>query len=301
MSQFTRFGQAAVDYNSTIIGALELSEKKWVLAVQLPGFDRHSRHMLDACGAGLVSFVERKAIALDPNFAPAYAVRGWLKFQQIWKFGLDFATQEKEFEKDIRLALALDPTNVDAHAGLIQYLADMGQWTETSAELDRALQDHPRNIEILLQAAAQLPCLGRPEEGVAMADLALRLDPRIPRGRLAYFAWSYFMGRKFERAIEVIDQIPEEIKSPFTRFYRAASYAFLGRAEEGQRAKADLVAKNGEQVMEIWTNEGWVFARTNEQDFLRETFRKLGFRICATDEELKKIDDPKRLPECVKS
>src|SRR5580658_5852827 len=51
--------QAALDYNSTIIGALELSEKKWVLAVQLPGASRHSRHVLEACGDGLVSFVER--------------------------------------------------------------------------------------------------------------------------------------------------------------------------------------------------------------------------------------------------
>jgi hypothetical protein len=51
--------QAAIDHNSTIIGALELSEKKWVLAVQLPGVDRHSRHVLDACGERLVSFVER--------------------------------------------------------------------------------------------------------------------------------------------------------------------------------------------------------------------------------------------------
>ena len=58
MSQFTGFGQAAVDYNSTIIGALELSEKKWVLAVQAPGVDRHSRHVLDACGDRLVCFVE---------------------------------------------------------------------------------------------------------------------------------------------------------------------------------------------------------------------------------------------------
>src|ERR1700758_4283308 len=59
MSQFSGSPQAAIDYNSPIIGALELSEKKWVLAVQLPGVDRHSRHVLDACGAGLVSFVER--------------------------------------------------------------------------------------------------------------------------------------------------------------------------------------------------------------------------------------------------
>jgi hypothetical protein len=37
--------QAALDYNSTIIGALELSEKKWVLSVQLPGVSRYSQHV----------------------------------------------------------------------------------------------------------------------------------------------------------------------------------------------------------------------------------------------------------------
>jgi tetratricopeptide (TPR) repeat protein len=222
--------------------------------------------------------------------------------------GLDSATQanettiqEKELEKDMRLALALDPSNASAHAGLIQYLADTGQWTELSAEIDRALQDHPRNLSVLTQAAAQLPCLGRPEEGVAMADLALRLDPQMPRGRLGYFAMAYFLGRKFSRVIEVNDRTPEENKVWSTRFAGAASYAFLGRPEEAQRAKADLVAKDGEQVMEIWVNNGQLYQRTNEQDLLREAFRKLGFRICATEEELKKIDNPKRLPECVKS
>jgi len=59
MYQLSRSTQAALDYNSTIIGALELSEKKWVLAVQLPGVSRHSRHLLEACGDGLASFVER--------------------------------------------------------------------------------------------------------------------------------------------------------------------------------------------------------------------------------------------------
>ena len=59
MPRFKGSAQATVDYNSTIIGALELSEKKWVLAVQLPGVERHSRHVLDACGDKLVSFVER--------------------------------------------------------------------------------------------------------------------------------------------------------------------------------------------------------------------------------------------------
>jgi transposase len=59
MSQISGSPQTALDYDSIIIGALELSEKKWVMAVQLPGVGRHSRHVLDGCGDKLISFVER--------------------------------------------------------------------------------------------------------------------------------------------------------------------------------------------------------------------------------------------------
>ncbi len=59
MSQFARPTLVAPDYDRTIIGALELSEKKWVLAVQLPGVKRHSRHVLGASGDELAAFIER--------------------------------------------------------------------------------------------------------------------------------------------------------------------------------------------------------------------------------------------------
>jgi hypothetical protein len=59
MSQVMGLAHAAPNYNSTILGAPELSEKKWVLAVQLPGVNRHLRRVLQACGRRVVSFVER--------------------------------------------------------------------------------------------------------------------------------------------------------------------------------------------------------------------------------------------------
>ena len=95
--------------------------------------------------------------------------------------------------------------------------------------------------------------------------------------------------------------MPEESQNKFSRFFHAASYALLGRREDAERVKADLIAKNGEQVLEIWVNTGEVFARTIERDLEIEGFRKLGLRICATEEELKKFDNPKRLPECLKT
>jgi len=41
------------------IGALELSEKKWVLAVQFPGVKRHTRRVSGESGEELATFIER--------------------------------------------------------------------------------------------------------------------------------------------------------------------------------------------------------------------------------------------------
>jgi len=48
-----------LDYGVTIIGALELSGKSWVLAVQLPGVKRHSKHVLGPSCEDLVALIER--------------------------------------------------------------------------------------------------------------------------------------------------------------------------------------------------------------------------------------------------
>jgi TolB-like protein len=283
-----------------------LSEAKQRAPANLSAYDFYllarERRVLNSKEGNVkgLEYIE-KAIALDPSLASAYATRAWLKFQKYWLFDLPWAPLMKEFESDLRLALALDPPNADAHAGLIRYFADKGQWAETSAEIDRSVRDNPTNNMVLSFAAQQMPYLGRPEEGVAMADLVLRLDPQMPPGRRSTLIPAYLFGRKFERVIELSDQIPEESRDRVTLLLRAASFAFLGRVEDAQRAKADLIAKKGEQVMEIWFNEGEVFARTTEQELEREAFRKLGLRICATEEELKKFDNPKRLPECVKT
>src|SRR5208283_565003 len=48
-----------LDYDTTIIGTLELSENKWVLAVQLSGIKRHTRHILGANGEELAELIQR--------------------------------------------------------------------------------------------------------------------------------------------------------------------------------------------------------------------------------------------------
>jgi transposase len=50
---------AALDYDSTLIGALELSSKRWVFAVQLPGSKKHTRHVVEPSGFALMELIER--------------------------------------------------------------------------------------------------------------------------------------------------------------------------------------------------------------------------------------------------
>jgi hypothetical protein len=175
-------------------------------------------------------------------------------------------------ESDFRLALALDPSNYSAQAGLILYFALMGQRPGIGRR-NRARYTRQSDITLVLQnVALQLPYLGRSEEGAKTADWVLRIDPQMPRRWIGGVAPAYFFARKFDRVIAVDDQVPEE-----GRFFLAPSYEFLNRAEDAARAKADLIAKNGEQVLEIWFHEGEVFARTTEQGIEREGFRSSGF------------------------
>jgi hypothetical protein len=82
MTQFARPTPAAADYDSTIIGALELSEKKWVLAVQLPGGKRHSRHVVEARGDELAAFVERLKARCAVN-APSLSGLGMQTWHEV--------------------------------------------------------------------------------------------------------------------------------------------------------------------------------------------------------------------------
>jgi hypothetical protein len=59
MCQFSGPTQAALDYQLHHHWRARIEREEMGLAVQLPGVSRHSRHVLEACGDGLASFVER--------------------------------------------------------------------------------------------------------------------------------------------------------------------------------------------------------------------------------------------------
>ena len=150
---------------------------------------------------------------------------------------------------------------------------------------------------MLAAAASLLASAGEVEEALAAADRAVRLDPHMPPGLLRGVKDAFFFARDFERTIDAVRRMPEHSRSRGSVFMLAASYAFLGRAEV-EEARTAIVAKYGNVSAELWLNEGWVFGRQEEQDLFIESFRKVGLPVCATEAQLEKYANKKRLPEC---
>jgi hypothetical protein len=156
------------------------------------------------------------------------------------------------------------------------------------------------HAQVLRAASEQMPYLGEVEEGVALADRAIRVDPYLPPGNKNGLIEAYFYGGRFDRVIEVATSIPEEMRNKLTWIDLGMSYAYLGRTKEAATTKAVYVARFGETPAEQWLNETHFFVRLQEQDHFVNGLRKLGMPTCAEDGYLAKIANPKRLPECVK-
>ena len=195
-----------------------------------------------------LEYVE-KAIALDPNLAPAYATRAWLKFQKYWVFGLPWATQIKEFESDLRLALSARSVQRWCACRSDPLLRRQGP-------VDRIVRRDRSQLCATIRPTTW--CFRLPPSSSLSSDDRKRASPwrtwscvSILRCRRLGSQLSFppiFSAANSSATIEMTDQVPEESIDKFTRFFRAASYAFLGRAKDAERAKADLIAKNGEQV-----------------------------------------------------
>ncbi|MBU3890739.1 hypothetical protein FM996_04920 [Methylosinus sporium] len=48
----------ALDYDSTLIGALESSSKKWIVAVQVPGSRKHTKYVVEPNAPALTTLLE---------------------------------------------------------------------------------------------------------------------------------------------------------------------------------------------------------------------------------------------------
>jgi TolB-like protein/Flp pilus assembly protein TadD len=140
-----------------------------------------------------------KAVALDPQYAEAYAWLSWIYWVQwVDRWSVDPQTLERASAL-AHQALTLDDSLPVAHSFLGQVYAMQQQYEQAIAEGERAIALDPNNADSYAFQAEVLRIAGRPEDALRLLAQAMRLNPRSPPLYLFYLGGAYnYTGRHTE-------------------------------------------------------------------------------------------------------
>ena len=177
-----------------------------------------------------------KAIALDPQYARAYAdvalthgmdvTFGWTDAPEAANArGLEFA----------RNGLALDDTLPQVHFALSNTYLRHRRYDESIAADRKSIGLDPNYADGYASLAMSLAYAGRPEDGLEAIRKAMRLNPRHP----FFYVWNvghaYFMMGRYEEAATAFERVLDRNPQfPGGHMTLAATYGHLGRTVDAE-------------------------------------------------------------------
>jgi adenylate cyclase len=168
-----------------------------------------------------------KAIALDPQYAGAYAWLGWTYFNDgLFQWSPD---PQQDLERAFALAQqarAMDNSLPYPHTLLsFIYLWGRNQPEQALAEGEQALALDPNNADSYPVLANVLSLIGRPEEAIEVAKKGVRLNPHYPTVSLRELGLAYLVAGRFEEAIATSQQaLMHDPNYQFAYYNLAVSY-----------------------------------------------------------------------------
>jgi TolB-like protein/Tfp pilus assembly protein PilF len=164
-----------------------------------------------------VDYYER-AIALDPDFAPAHAGLAGARFAQEFWGTAPFRSNVEKVRASTARALELDPHLADAHVMKARILLNYDwDWAGTEASLKRAIELSPGFAFAYETYCWLLLGQGRRDEALAAAQKAASLDPRsaymvFTEGRVLHRARRYREAEdSYKRALELDPGFPHAL------------------------------------------------------------------------------------------
>jgi serine/threonine-protein kinase len=214
----------------------------------------------------------QEAVAADPLYAPAYSgIADASALLASWQF----ASAKENFPQAVKAAeraLELDPSLADAHASLgFVKLNWEWDWEGAMRELRTAIALNPSHETAHRWLSAFLAGIGRDDEAVPIAQRAIELDPisvlpRMNLGIVAFLAWRFEDAElEFRRVIE---------KDPnFVRAYAflACSLSYMDRHDEAISVARTGVERSNRHAMLLFAL-GIVTAFAGKIDEAREIF-----------------------------
>jgi TolB-like protein/Flp pilus assembly protein TadD len=225
-------------------------------------------------------FLER-AIALDPRFAPPYAMLAWLHLSEATTgVGPPFEETLILAQVAARTAIELDHDSGIAHAMLAWVLDHQGKGGSALEEAETAINLSPNDPQGYLIKGHVLMLSGRPAEARDPLNIALRLDPHGPVAAvvLLKLAMCGYLERDYISAEatgrRVIRAWPE-FPRPYLVY--AAVLGQIGGSDEA-RAALDAAIAASPSYFKNHTSRCPPYFRPEDHEHLLDGLRKAGWR-----------------------
>ncbi len=185
------------------------------------------------------------AIALDPQFASAYAMLGLTYLTEIvsqWNQDPHAADRLLQLAQH---AVALDDAQPAAYETLAYAYLTKKQHEQAMAAAERAVTLDPNSADACQALGDVRIFMGRGEEAVALIEKAMRLNPRHPITYLWTLGQAYRLVGKREEALSVLRRAIARNPDYLAAHMVAAVVCYeLGRSEEARAEAAEVLRIN---------------------------------------------------------
>jgi tetratricopeptide (TPR) repeat protein len=155
---------------------------------------------------------------------------------------------------------------------------------------------NPNDADVLINAAWAMPWFGEPGKAAEFADRAVRLNPNYPDWYRSGLLPVYFYIGQYDRAVAATQS--RLYPDMWDYVYRPLVYAQLSRTEDAAIAASDLLRINPDYSAERFLSDTGPLGRDVELNLFLDSNHKAGLPLCATEAQLGKYPDMKRLEMC---
>jgi len=198
-------------------------------------------------------FFER-AIALDPNYAPAYVGLGLVNLLASNAGWTEDPVEARErAEKLAQKAIALDDLSSSAHALLGGVAVHFGDYDHALDELKRAIDLNGSDAQSYGGLVTVLLYTGDPAGAIAAGETLTQFQPELPDGTALHLGMAYVLADRGADAIRILEPVvgrnPRDL---YASVMLAVAYAAVGRQQQ-----ADELAKTVRQRFPTFSRDGF--------------------------------------------
>ena len=178
-----------------------------------------------------------RAIALDPNYAPAYVGLGTVDLISVLQGWTQFPGEALERAGDLaRKAIELDDLNPAAHALLGDLTVRSGDYDRARDELRRAIELNGSDAESYAHLVAVLLWRGDIAGAIAAGELLSQFQPDIPVATGFELGMAYVLADRGEDAVRILERaVDRNPGNLYSNVMLAVAYATVGRQQEAER------------------------------------------------------------------